>query len=152
MIFPSNQSGGPPCPIEGKRRPLQVRIEIRYEWSCKKLYGSDVRRHSWTIHVHAALYGRHGRESDSLSGHKCHVRSAMEKKNRPVDRRGAGFSRTLPSGYFPAMPGHLSPCTIICLLSCNRVFFRSGGSPPVSFVSVSVSGKFAVRHVTVAVQ
>ena len=84
-------------------------------------------------HCTADMVGK----SDSLSGHKCHVRSSMEKKNRPVDRRGAGFSRTLPSGYFPAMPGHLSPCTIICLLSCNRVFFRSGGSPPVSFVSVS---------------
>ncbi len=84
-------------------------------------------------HCTADMVGK----SDSLSGHKCHVRSAMEKKNRPVDRRGAGFSRTLPSGWFPAMPGHLSPCTIICLLFCNRVFFRSGGSSPVSFVSVS---------------
>lgn len=83
--------------VQGKRRPLQVRIEIRYEW-----------------------------------------RSAMEKRSRPVGRGGTGFSRTLPSDCFPAMPGHLSPCTIICLLSCNRVFFRSGGSLPVSFVSVSV--------------
>lgn len=59
MIFPSNQSGGPPCPIEGKRRPLQVRIEIRYEW-----------------------------------------RSAMEKKNRPVDRRGAdSVERFHPVGF-----------------------------------------------------
>lgn len=62
MIFSFHQSRRTALPNRGKMAIFAVRIEIQYEWSCKKLYGSDVRRHSWTIHVHAALYGRHGRE------------------------------------------------------------------------------------------
>ena len=47
-------------------------------------------------HCTADMVGK----SDSLSGHKCHVRSAMEKKNRPVDRRGAdSVERFHPVGF-----------------------------------------------------